>query len=243
APRQDAIGVRVGRRLRLDGQAPGLILESVRQLVGEHQLADDVAPGERRDGHGPAAGSVHGTSGDGELLRARAVEGGELCREELPECGLQLGARRQQPELDVRFLGALEVPGRKALREFLVDRRRHLRGAERPHRHGLAELEVSRRDETLLHLLHERLVDVTMTHQAARSAGAQDEERGQNAAGASGQGSRSPTRTDWGSTGGSVPSTTMRTRAVPAPIMPSARAAPYDRSITRPSTYGPRSLT
>jgi hypothetical protein len=33
------------------------------------------------------------------------------------------------------------------------------------------------------------------------------------------------------------------TRTTPAPIMPSARAALIDTSITRPLTNGPRSLT
>jgi len=39
------------------------------------------------------------------------------------------------------------------------------------------------------------------------------------------------------------PSTSMRTRTVPGPTMPIVRAAAYERSMARPSTNGPRSLT
>src|SRR5262245_39661251 len=42
--------------------------------------------------------------------------------------------------------------------------------------------------------------------------------------------------------GATASSTSMRTFAVPGPIMSMVRAAAYDRSITRPPTNGPRSL-
>src|SRR4029077_5631069 len=80
----------------------------------------------------------------------------------------------------------------------------------------------------------EIVVHAPVTHETPGPAPTCGQQRAQDRAGPAAQ--RSPKRTDCGSEGGSDPSTTMRTGTVPDPTMPIAWAAPYDRSIKRPST-------
>src|SRR5262249_35073570 len=146
----------------------------------------------------------------------------------------EVSPRWHQTELRVDGVGALPTRRRERACKILVDRRRDLLRPECARRYGMLELEVAYSDQPCRHRRDEVVVHLPVADESAVPARGHDHERAEDDARATAQ--RSPKRTDCGSDGGSVPSTRMRTGTVPGPTIPIAVAAPYDRSITRPST-------
>ena len=128
---QNPVAVRVRQRLGFRRQPPVLVLQCVRQLVRDEQLADEVTAGEQRQESdcGPARPERLGR--EHELLRPRVVEGGDLSPVEILERGAQCGAGGQQAEPLVDGRDALEVVSRIGQIDVATDPRGDVGGRER----------------------------------------------------------------------------------------------------------------
>src|SRR5262249_32028391 len=175
--RQLTVAVPVEERLRPGRQLIVLILERVRQLVGDEELAHQIAPGEEPE-QAHAGAYARDAPGGHQPLRARVVEARALLLVEPLERGPELGARGEESEAHPHGLGALDVAGGIALRDLLLDDGPQPLAREHEHGHWGREPEPAERRETDAQVCERVLVHLAVTDETP--GGTAGEERQQN---------------------------------------------------------------
>src|SRR5262245_11097868 len=142
--RELAVAVGVEDRLWSRADAPVLVLERVRELVRDQELADEVAPGEEAEQADPEAAGVERGPREEELLHPRVVEAGALLLVEALQAGLQVGSARDEAQSLVHRLRPLHVALREALLDLVPHDPRDLLARERARGNVRSEVEAAR---------------------------------------------------------------------------------------------------
>ena len=153
-----------------------LVLERVRQLVRDQQLADEVAAGERADEtHGDAA-LVGGIRHQRERLRPRVVQRRDLPLEQTLECRTQRRPRGDQAEARVDRAQALQVAGGIREVDLVGERGAQRRLVERLGGNRSDEREAAQRRQARPHVGEGVGVDLAVTDHPPAPAGGEREQ-------------------------------------------------------------------